>query len=256
MRLALGSVAPTVAARRRARRRIAAGRCDWSDPAATLAEFGRLAAAETQPIDDVRGSAAYRRHVVEVLARRSRPSTRRRRSDADPRRPSTATRTRSDVVPEAEPAHAAPRRPRAAGLEERLRAGRVRLVLGLARRRARLLVPRPGGAGRRPRGPHRRGARRTATLHPVQEAFLAAGAVQCGFCTPGLVVAAADLLEREPRPGRRRRSARRSPATSAGAPATRRSSTRCTSRGPSSATTAVANGGRRERPPRRRRARR
>jgi carbon-monoxide dehydrogenase small subunit len=33
-------------------------------------------------------------------------------------------------------------------------------------------------------------------LSPVQEAFLAAGAVQCGFCTPGLVVAAADLLKR------------------------------------------------------------
>jgi aerobic carbon-monoxide dehydrogenase small subunit len=37
-------------------------------------------------------------------------------------------------------------------------------------------------------------------LHPVQQAFVEAGAVQCGFCTPGLVVAAHDLLEREPRP--------------------------------------------------------
>src|SRR6476646_3177126 len=37
-------------------------------------------------------------------------------------------------------------------------------------------------------------------LHPVQDAFVRAGAVQCGFCTPGLVVAAADLLQRSARP--------------------------------------------------------
>jgi carbon-monoxide dehydrogenase small subunit len=37
-------------------------------------------------------------------------------------------------------------------------------------------------------------------LHAVQEAFLDAGAVQCGFCTPGLVVAAVDLLERDSSP--------------------------------------------------------
>jgi carbon-monoxide dehydrogenase small subunit len=39
-----------------------------------------------------------------------------------------------------------------------------------------------------------------AGLHPVQEAFADAGAVQCGFCTPGLVVAAAELLRRVPAP--------------------------------------------------------
>ena len=37
-------------------------------------------------------------------------------------------------------------------------------------------------------------------LHPVQQAFVETGAVQCGFCTPGLVVAAHDLLNRVPRP--------------------------------------------------------
>jgi carbon-monoxide dehydrogenase small subunit len=37
-------------------------------------------------------------------------------------------------------------------------------------------------------------------LHPVQEAFVEAGAVQCGFCTPGLIVAAADLLSKDPAP--------------------------------------------------------
>ena len=39
-----------------------------------------------------------------------------------------------------------------------------------------------------------------AQLHAVQDAFLATGAVQCGFCTPGMVVAAVDLLERDPAP--------------------------------------------------------
>jgi len=68
VRLALGSVAPTVVRASLAER--FAERLDWSDPA-TLAEFGRLAASEVRPIDDLRGSADYRRHVVEVLARRA-----------------------------------------------------------------------------------------------------------------------------------------------------------------------------------------
>ena len=37
-------------------------------------------------------------------------------------------------------------------------------------------------------------------LHAVQQAFVDAGAVQCGFCTPGLVVATVDLLRRNPQP--------------------------------------------------------
>ena len=37
-------------------------------------------------------------------------------------------------------------------------------------------------------------------LHPVQQAFVEAGAVQCGFCTPGFIVASHDLLRRSPQP--------------------------------------------------------
>jgi len=39
-------------------------------------------------------------------------------------------------------------------------------------------------------------------LHPLQQAFVDAGAIQCGFCTPGMIMAAKALLDRNPRPTR------------------------------------------------------
>lgn len=39
-------------------------------------------------------------------------------------------------------------------------------------------------------------------LHPLQEAFIAEGAVQCGFCTPGMLLSAKALLDQQPRPNR------------------------------------------------------
>ena len=45
-------------------------------------------------------------------------------------------------------------------------------------------------------------------LHPLQTAFWEKHGLQCGFCTPGMIMVAADLLAREPRPARGRDPAR------------------------------------------------
>src|SRR3954451_12158511 len=64
----IGSAGPTPIRAREAEAFIA-GERDWSDR--VLAEFGRLVGQAAQPIDDVRGTAAYRRHALAVLARRT-----------------------------------------------------------------------------------------------------------------------------------------------------------------------------------------
>ncbi|MGB9628747.1 MAG: (2Fe-2S)-binding protein [Thermodesulfobacteriota bacterium] len=46
------------------------------------------------------------------------------------------------------------------------------------------------------------GLRRNGDLHPLQKAFVEKGAVQCGFCTPGMILSAKNLLDENPNPTR------------------------------------------------------
>jgi CO/xanthine dehydrogenase FAD-binding subunit len=79
LRAALGSVGPTIVRARQAEAFAAEALAEagaWDDPAApthpgTGARFGELVAEAIRPIDDVRGTEAYRRHACEVLARRA-----------------------------------------------------------------------------------------------------------------------------------------------------------------------------------------
>jgi carbon-monoxide dehydrogenase small subunit len=73
------------------------------------------------------------------------------------------------------------------------------------------------------------GVARDGKLHPVQEAFHENHALQCGYCTPGMIMQSIDFLSDNPNP-LRKRSAKASRATSAGARATRTSSRRCRAR--------------------------
>ena len=66
--------------------------------------------------------------------------------------------------------------------------------------------------------------RENGKLHPLQEAFWEKHGLQCGFCTPGMILTACDLLANEPEARPTPRSATASRATSAAAPATRTSS--------------------------------
>ena len=87
--------------------------------------------------------------------------------------------------------------------QRRLRHVVVRRVHGARRRRVGEVVHDARGAGRRRRVTTIEGLADGDELHPVQQAFHENHGLQCGYCTPGMVMAAVSLLDENPNPTER-----------------------------------------------------
>ena len=172
----------------------------------------RAAAAAARPIDDHRSTAdvspprdrgagrpAAAQGVPEWLTRST--ARRHRVEPALPLHVNGADHEVTRRVGRREPAVRAARAARAARQQGRVRAGRVRQLQRARRRRAGVQLPRARGAAQSARrSSPSRASRRSGRRRDVQQAFVDAGAVQCGFCTPGLIVAAHALLDRNADP--------------------------------------------------------
>ncbi len=231
-RIALGAVAPTV---------IRAGEAEDVLVGASLDEevietAANLAAESASPIDDVRGGAVYRRHAVTALVRRALralasgrerdwfpPAPPRLWGRTDGRFRRLAGKTICHQAQGDEPVESVVN-----GQNVSVRGAGGKTLLTMLREDLGLTGTKEGCAegecgactvwldgiavlacmtpAARAHGTQVvtvEGLSDGDALHPVQQAFIDAGAVQCGYCTPGFVMASASLLDEIPQPTRK-----------------------------------------------------
>lgn len=228
-KITLGAVAPTIIHASEAESFLVGRSLDES----TLNEAARLAMDASSPIDDLRGSASYRREMVRVLtARGLRYIANNDQTLSLPDRPVLLwgrdySGVAHSLVEATTHMKGSPIMARINGQDFTFYGGQDGTLLDLLREEAGLIGTKEGCAEGEcgactvfldgmavmsclvpaPRA-HKaeittvEGLKQNGKLHPVQEAFINEGAVQCGYCTPGFLMSAAMLLDERGDPGR------------------------------------------------------
>lgn len=196
-----------------------------------IAEAAELAMSDAHPIDDVRGSAAYRKEMVRVNTARGLRSLRDGQEQvgfpSDP-----VLLWGKDKAPKSQPAAYESGSPIITTINSKeyvIDRGHDKTLLDFLREELGMMGSKEGCAegecgactvyldGKAVMAclvpaPRAHGAEIVTIegiadaaqeqLHPVQDAFIHDGAVQCGYCTPGFIMSAAKLLEEKPQPTR------------------------------------------------------
>jgi len=227
--ITLGAVAPTIIHATEAEAYLS-GR-QLTDE--VIEEAARLTMNASKPIDDIRGSAAYRHEMVRVSAKRGLRSLLNGEEQVGMPRDAVLLWGKEKVEARIESAHESPSDPIETSINGKkftFKNGYDKTLLRLLREDGNLigtkegcaegecgactvfldgkavmscLVPAPRAHGAEVVTVEGLASTLTPThLHPIQEAFVQGGAVQCGYCTPGFIMSGAKLLEEKAHPTR------------------------------------------------------